>query len=123
MNKRSENGIFTYTAGGAIARGEFVKFSSGKVVKCTAATQVAIGIALDAATGDGEIIPVAILGSYTGTVQIKAGGAISRGDEVTPEGKSQTDAGTTELICGRALESATAAGDMIEIAHAVCHAK
>lgn len=123
MNKRSENGNITYTAGGSIAKGDFVKFSSGKVVKCTAATDVAIGVALDAATASGEIIPVAILGAYTGTVQIKAAGAIAQGAEVTSEGKEQTSAGTTELICGRALESATAAGDMIEIAHAVCHAK
>lgn len=122
MDKRSENGNITYTAGGAIAKGEFVKFSSGKVVKCAAATDVAIGVALDGAA-EGAIVPVAILGAFTGTVQIKAAGAVTQGGEVTPEGKEQTAAGTTELICGRALEAAAAAGDMIEIAHAVCHAK
>lgn len=122
MNKRSENGNITYTAGGTIAKGNFVKFSSGKVVACSAATDVAIGVALDGAE-NGDIVPVAVLGSFTGTVQIKAAGAIAQGAEVTPEGKEQTSAGTTELICGRALEAAAAAGDMIEIAHAVCHAK
>lgn len=122
MNKRSENGNITYTAGGTIAKGNFVKFSSGKVVACAAATDVAIGVALDGASS-GDIVPVAILGAFTGTVQVKAAGAITQGAEVTPEGKEQTSAGTTELICGRALEAATAAGDMIEIAHAVCHAK
>ena len=122
MNKRSENGNITYTAGGTIAKGNFVKFSSGKVVACSAATDVAIGVALDGAE-NGAIVPVAVLGSFTGTVQIKAAGAIAQGAEVTPEGKEQTSAGTTELICGRALEAAAASGDMIEIAHAVCHAK
>ena len=64
-----------------------------------------------------------MLGSFTGTVQIKAAGAIAQGAEVTPQGKEQTSGGTTELICGRALEAAASAGDMIEITHAVCHAK
>ena len=122
MDKRSENGNITYTAGGTIAKGEFVKFSSGKVVACSAATDVAIGVALDAAV-NGQVVPVAILGAFTGTVQIKAAGAIAQGAEVTPQAKEQTSAGTTELICGRALEAAAASGDMIEIAHAVCHAK
>lgn len=122
MDKRSENGNITYVAGGTIAKGEFVKFSSGKVVKCAAATDVAIGVALDGAA-EGAIVPVAILGAFCGTVQIKAAGAVTQGAEVTPEGKEQTSAGTTELICGRALEAAAASGDMIEIAHAVCHAK
>ena len=123
MDKRSENGNITLTAGGPIAKGEFVKFSAGNVVKCTAATDVAIGVALDGAAAAGDIVPVAVLGSFTGTVQIKAAGAIAQGAEVTPQGKEQTSGGTTELICGRALEAAAAAGDMIEIAHAVCHAK
>ena len=45
-----QNGKMTFVAGAAIAAGEFVKFSSGKVVKCAAATDIAIGVALDAAT-------------------------------------------------------------------------
>lgn len=112
----------TYTADGAIAKGEFVKFNSGKAKKCSAATDVAFGVALDDAA-DGEILPVAILGCFTGTIEVKAGGAVAQGAEVTPEGKEQTVAGTTELICGRALTAATAAGDMIQLAHTVCHAK
>ena len=40
------NGKATFTAGAAIAKGEFVKFSSGKVVKCAVATDIAIGVAL-----------------------------------------------------------------------------
>ena len=43
------NGKATFTAGAAIAKGEFVKFSSGKVVKASAATDVCIGVALDSA--------------------------------------------------------------------------
>lgn len=114
-------GNSTYTAGGTIARGDFVKLSSGKVVACSAVNDVAIGVALDGAS-NGDIVPVAILGVYGGTVRIKAGGSISAGDEITPQGKAQTSAGTTELICGRALEAGSS-GDLVEIAHCVTHAK
>lgn len=89
MDKRSENGNITLTAGVPIAKGEFVKFSNGNVVKCTAATDVAIGVALDGAAAAGDIVPVAVLGSFTGTVQIKAAGAIAQGAEVTPRARSR----------------------------------
>lgn len=122
MEQVHPNGNVTLAAGGAITKGKFVKFSNGKVVECSAATDVAIGVALDSAE-NGQILPVAILGAFTGTIEIVAAGAIAQGAEVTPEGKEQTAEGTTELICGRAMEAAAAAGDKIEIAHTVCHAK
>jgi len=117
MDKRTPNGNRTYTAGGAVAKGALVKFSSGKVVACTAANDAAIGVALDSAAADGDIIPVAILGNFTGTVEIKAGGAISAGAQVAANGTATNAA--TDVIVGRALEAATAEGDMIEIAHQV----
>ena len=116
MDKVSPNGNKTYTAGGAIAKGDVLKFSDGKVIKTTAANDAAIGIALDGAT-EGDIVPVAILGNFTGTVQIKAAGAISAGVQVAANATA-TGAGT-DVIIGRALEAATAANDMIEIAHCV----
>lgn len=73
MDKVHPNGNITYTAAAAIAKGNPVKFSSGKVTPCTAANDQAIGIALDSAA-QGDIVPVAILGCFTGTVQLKAGG-------------------------------------------------
>ena len=54
-----QNGKATFTAGAAIAKGEFVKSSSGKVVKCAAATDIAIGIALNAAE-HGELVQAAV---------------------------------------------------------------
>lgn len=54
------NGRLTYTAGGAIARGDVLKFDTdGNVVKCAAATDAAIGVALDAATAADDLIEVA----------------------------------------------------------------
>jgi len=117
MDKCHPNGIMTFTAGGAIAKGEFVKFSSAKVVKTTAANDQAIGVALDATSADGDLIPVAILGCHPGTVQIKAGGAITKGAQIAANGTAT--AAATDVICGVALEAATASGDIIEIAHQV----
>ena len=113
MNKRSENGNITYTAGGSIAKGDFVKFSSGKVVTCTGDTDAAIGVALDAATASGEIIPVAILGAFTGTCPVKATEAVSAGAHVNPTGGA---AAKGDKCVALALEAATASGDMIECA-------
>lgn len=114
------NGNATYTAGADIALGEPVKFSDGKVVPCSAATDAAVGVALDGADS-GDIVPIAVLGNYTGTVQLRAAGAIAAGAQVTAEAK--TTSGATDVIIGRALAAASAAGDLIEIAHQVAQVK
>lgn len=120
MDKVSPNGNKTYTAGGAIAKGDVLKFDSGKVVKTTGVTDAAIGVALDAAN-EGDIVPVAILGNFTGTVQIKAAGAIGAGAQVAANATATS--GASDVIIGRALEAAAAANDMIEVAHCVGHVK
>ena len=112
MNKRSENGNITYTAGGTIAKGDIVKFSSGKVVTCTGDTDNAIGVALDGAA-EGAIVPVAILGAFTGTCPVKATEAVSAGALVNPTGGA---AAKGDKCVALALEAATASGDMIECA-------
>ena len=121
MDKCHSNGNVTYTAGGSLAKGALVKFdSNGNVIATTAAADAAIGVALDGAES-GQIVPVAILGAFCGTVQIKAGGAISRGAQIAANGAATS--ATTDVIIGRALEAATASGDMIEIAHQVSMVK
>ena len=112
MDKIHENGKVTFTAGGAIAKGEFVKFDSGKVVPCTAKTDAAIGVALDAAA-DGEILPVAVLGAFCGTAPVKATAAIVQGAAITCAGATVV---AGDKVCGLALEAATASGDLIECA-------
>ena len=106
-----QNGKMTFVAGAAIAAGEFVKFSSGKVVKCAAETDIAIGVALDSASADGEQIPVQLL---TGgdTVLVKAGGSVDQGGTLTCLGTTVATAGTLQY--GIALEAASASGDIIE---------
>ena len=106
-----QNGKMTFVAGAAIAAGEFVKFSSGKVVKCAAATDIAIGVALDSASASGDNIPVQLL---TGgdTVLVKAGGSVAQGGTLTCLGTTVATAGTLQY--GIALEAASASGDIIE---------
>lgn len=106
-----QNGKMTFVAGAAIAKGEFVKFSSGKVVKCAAATDIAIGVALDSAAAEGDNIPVQLLNG-SDTVLVKAGGAVSQGGTITCLGTTVATAGTLQY--GLALEAATASGELIE---------
>ncbi|MBR4653405.1 MAG: DUF2190 family protein [Kiritimatiellae bacterium] len=111
MNGIHQNGKATFTAGAAIARGEFVKFSTGKVVKAAAATDVCIGVALDSAAASGDLIPVQLLTSGD-TVIVKAGGAVAQGGSVSCLGTTVSTAGTLQY--GYALEAATSSGDLIE---------
>ena len=105
------NGKATFVAGAAIAKGEFVKISSGKVVKASAATDVCVGVALDSAAADGDLIPVQLLTSGD-AVTVKAGGAVAQGGTVTCLGTTVSTAGTLQY--GIALEAASASGQLIE---------
>ena len=115
------NGRLTYKAAATIVRGEPVKFKvvdetvTDKVTPCTGDTDAAIGVALDGASAD-DIVTIAILGSFAGTVVVKAAGAISRGAAVNAVGEA---AAVGDIVIGRALEAATASGDLIEVAHTV----
>ncbi len=120
MNGIHRSGIVTFTAAAAVAKGAILKFSSGKVTPCTAATDAAIGVALDAADAGG-LVPVAVLGAVSGTVLVKAGGAIEQGAQIAADGKAT--AAATDLIVGRALEAASAAGDLVETATQVATVK
>lgn len=111
MEKVTPNGKATFTAGAAIAKGEFVKFSSGKVVKAAAATDVCIGVALDSAAADGNLVPVQLLTSGD-TVTVKSGGSVSQGGSLSCLGTTVATAGTLQY--GYALEAATASGQLIE---------
>ena len=109
------NGNATYVAAAAVTHGAPLKMVSGKVTPCTAATDVAIGVALDDAAAD-DIVPVALLGNYTGTVTLVAGGALAIGDPVAANG-AKAVAGNQ--VIGRALTAATSKGDLVELAHCV----
>ena len=111
MKSTTPNGKATFKAGAAIAAGEFVKFSSGKVVKASAATDVCIGVALDSAAADGDLVPVQLLTSGD-TVLVKSGGEVAQGGTLTCLGTTVATAGTLQY--GIALEAASASGKLIE---------
>ncbi len=71
----------TFQAGAAIAKYTIVKFDSSddQVINATSATDLPIGVALEAADASGDRIEVAILG----IAKVKAAGAITRGDFIT----------------------------------------
>lgn len=106
-----QNGKATFTAGAAIAKGEFVKFSSGKVVKCAVASDIAIGVALDGAEA-GAFVPVQLLTSGD-TVLVKAGGTIAQGGTLSCLGTTVSTAGALQY--GIALNAA-ANGELVEAA-------
>ena len=110
MNGIHQNGKATFTAGGPLAKGEFVKLADGKAVKCTDAGDGAVGVALDGAE-KGAYVPVQLLVSGD-TVPVKAGGAVAQGGSLTCLGTTDVSPGTLQY--GIALEAASDAGDIIE---------
>lgn len=110
-----EDGRATFVAGGAISEGAIVKLASGKVVVCTAATDVAIGVALSECL-EGEDVAIKLLG-VGGTVAVVAAGIIDQGAQVTPKGEAATV--STDKVIGLALNASAAAGDVIELVSCV----
>ena len=108
----------TRIAGAAIAKGQALKKGAddGKVVPCALATDVAIGVAGDAAA-IGEPVPVLLLGGAGSTVSVLATGAIAVGDAVGVLGAAVSSG----LHIGRALDPA-AAGELFEVDPATCAA-
>ncbi len=111
------NGMVTRVAEGAVLAGQILKkgTADSQVAACAALTDVGLFVALDDAA-DGEIVPCAVLGSYTGTVLALAGAdGVAVGDTVSPIGTAVT----TGLTIGRVLTAATE-GNYAELAHKVC---
>lgn len=106
----------TRIAGAAILKGQALKKgdADGKVVPATAATDVAVGVAGDAAAS-GETVPVLLLGGAGSSVHVLATGAIAVGDAVGVLGAAVTSG----LHIGRALEPA-ASGELCETDPTTC---
>lgn len=114
MNGIHPNGILTVKASGALRKGEIVKFAgANKVVENHGPD--AIGAALDAAE-DGALVPVALFGSYPGTILVRP---MSGCESATVSGGMPLDASgkyaNSGAIVGRAVGPADADG-LIEIA-------
>ena len=123
--KTREEAIISLTpaADYSAKRGYLVTHDGTTATLSASATVRAKGVILDAnPTAAGyanEKVTVALLGSVPGTVLMCASGAIAAGDWVQQDSDGQvlTDAGSGgRVIVGQALEAATAAGDLIEVA-------
>lgn len=92
--------------------------SSDRVAIC-GASDTPVGVITDEASAAGEAVSVSLLGSARGTVRMVASAAIVQGALLEPaaSGRVQTlgaGAGTHHVV-GRALDAASAAGDVIEV--------
>lgn len=88
---------------------------AGYVTLSAGATDIIIGIAQDAPDADNDYINVRLLNSM-GTAKVVAAAAITLGDYVQSNGDGAVKtAVSTGYIIGRALNAATAAGDIVEI--------
>jgi hypothetical protein len=123
--KIREDGIISLTpaADYTAKRGYLVTHDGSTATVSASATVRANGVILDgnptAAGYATEKVTVGLLGSIKGTVLMCAGGAISAGAWVQQDtdGQVLTDAASgARVIVGQALEAATAAGDLIEVA-------
>lgn len=110
--------IKNYEAEGAIGKYHIAKFGTGdtKVVAAAAATDALIGITTELDVVSGEPVDVV----HDGVHQVKAGGAITRGDLLTANANGEAvtaapAAGSNVAVIGRALASA-ASGDVIPVA-------
>lgn len=98
-----------YNAGGAIAKRRLVKFGADDktVVQAAAAADLTIGASTDVDTAIGE--PTDVI--HDGLALVQAGGAITRGQEVTSDANGKAvaaapAAGVNNRIAGIALQSA-----------------
>lgn len=109
--------IKNYIAGGAISQRRIVKFGADDktVLAAAAATDLLMGVSTDIDTVLGEPTDVQV----TGIALVKAGGVITRGNEVTSDATGQAvaaapGAGANNRIIGVAFASAVA-GDLIPV--------
>lgn len=115
----THKGNITKLADGAIAtRFLLVEIGSdaNHVAVCNGTTDKPLGVCTDEAAAAEDPVNVALLGSAGSTLKMVAAGNITAGDYVatTAAGKIQT-AVSTQYVVGRALEAATADGQVIEV--------
>lgn len=103
-----------FVAGGTIIKDTFVKLDTteGQVVQATAATDVVLGVALDAAvSGDGVRVQIA------GIAVLITNGTLTLGAEVecAADGEATTAGGATAHSIGIALQAAASDQDKVAV--------
>lgn len=108
------DGVKGFTSGAAVVRYRCVKFSSGKMIHCTAAEDDVVGYSVTDASATDKPLSV-LLSNAAGSFKLTAGAAITAGAMcmMTTAGKVITQTGTNRRLV-QALEAAAADGDVIE---------
>jgi hypothetical protein len=105
---------WTFVPGGAITAFRFVKMSAAnKVIQCAGTTDKPIGVAQEAATGDGA--PGGVKVCISGITKIEGDADLAAGDSIGPSADGQAAAytvtDTTKHIVGQVMiDNAAAAG-------------
>lgn len=113
MSQYTEGGLKTFESGAAIKDYSRIQIGSDRKVTTAGASAVCDGTAERAAFDADEYIPVR-LKNAPGTRQMIAAGAISAGASVYAAADGEI-AATGSILEGKALEAATAKGDIIEV--------
>jgi len=102
-------------AGAAIAIARFVKMSGAKVIQCAADTDDAVGVSMDAAAADLDVLPVARYNG--GIVEVTAGAALATaGVPVASDSTGRAVAAVTgDRILGYLQNTAAAAGEVVNV--------
>ena len=110
--------VKNYIADGAIPAYTIVKQNAADdhIVAAAAATDLFIGVTMELAAATNERADVQMLG----IAYVVAGAAVTRGNRVTADASGRAVAaapagGVNNVVIGTALESATAAGDVIRV--------
>lgn len=115
MSSYAKPNVLSFKAGGAIPQGSVVKPGADRehVAKATAATDKAVGIAMNAAADAEDKVEVALPG---GGAKGLAGDSISFGDLLAADSNGALVATTTgnDRVVGVAMEDA-AAGDLFSV--------
>ena len=104
----------TLVATGAIPQRRFVTINTSGRAARSAAGDDAVGIALDSASTNGDVIPVAQLDGSR--MEIEAGAAVANGSLIASDATGRAIVATSgNPILGRAVVAASAAGEIIDI--------
>lgn len=107
------DGVMTFIANGAIAKGRRVKLHTTPGQVALAGDEAYIGIAMSRTTAAGQ--PIAVLDARApGLQEFVAGGAIAAGDSVTSAANGKIVTGTAGVVdMGKAVTAAAADGDTL----------
>jgi len=112
MGVKKVNGLANFTAAAdqSAKEGYCATLGAAGLAVATGATDVVVGVITEGGASDSD---VALFGAFNGTVDFKAGGAITKGSRLMLKADGTVDCAGTGLCVGMALEDAVA-GELFE---------